>query len=384
MDGLPPSVQTLKYLPAQLVSTHQGKIVTPGLFSSVGRLGLIEVPLSASSIDNEQRGSAFTAGFDVSSAYNPSSTLVAVNRIEGVTSAVTMPGPASDNGSAAGHVISGQAAVVNLGDDNWLTRSAAGIVVTLGQSGSAYAGGNRAAAFMYLRTALAEAADYARHKGDFERGLRREYSYNAVDLEALQPVLAGEIPLIANVHRVSDMEALLGLASEYNVRVVINGGTEAWMIADKLAAANVPVLAAVTDNLPSSFDRLNARRGALNVLLAAGVNVAIAESRSQTHNARNLTQAAGNAVADGLDREAALRAITLAPAEIYGVADQVGSIEVGKSADVVIWPADPFELTTYADQVYIGGEAIPMHSRQTLLRDRYLDPGSDTPPAWRK
>ena len=136
-------------------------------------------------------------------------------------------------------------------------------------------------------------------------------------------------------------------------------------------------------NLPGNFDRINARRGGANVLAAAGVRYTFSDGDNQTHNARNITQSAGNAVADGLDWDAALRAITLTPAEIYGVADRVGSIEVGKAADIVIWPADPLELTTYPDQVLINGIVISMESRQTMLRDRYLQLDSEKPPAYR-
>ena len=120
------------------------------------------------------------------------------------------------------------------------------------------------------------------------------------------------------------------------------------------------------------------------MLADAGVTIAFADSQSQTHNARNITQSAGNAVAYGLPYDTALQAITLAPAEIFGVADRLGSIEPGKEADVVIWPDDPLELTSYPEQVFIKGEAVEMTSRQTLLRDRYLQTDSDKPPAYRK
>lgn len=102
-----------------------------------------------------------------------------------------------------------------------------------------------------------------------------------------------------------------------------------------------------------------------------------------THNARNITQSAGNASVSGLSWNESLRAITLTPAEVYGVSDRVGSIEVGKIADVVIWPADPLELTSYPEQVFINGKSVPMTSRQTLLRDRYREITSDEPPAYR-
>ena len=361
-----------------------GKIITPGLFSPLGQLGLVEVGMSAGPVDSQQRGAQFTAGFDVADTYNPRSTLVAVNRIEGVTRAAITPSPAyPDDAGNKGHVLSGLAAVVNLGDDDALDRRRAAMVVTLGQGGSYFAEGTRASAWLVLRNALDEATDYRDHKDDFERGERREYQHSIADLEALQDVIAGNTPILVGINRASDIEALVSLTQAYGLRAIISGGAEAWMVADKIAAAEIPVILATTSNLPGSFDSINARRGGANVLMKAGVKVALADSTSQTHNARNITQSAGNAVADGITWDAALRAITLTPAEIYGVDDAVGSIEVGKAADIVIWPADPFELTTYAEQVLIDGVSIPMVSRQTLLRDRYLQMNSDKPPAYR-
>ena len=369
---------------AQIIEAG-GKIITPGLFSPVGQLGLVEVGLSAGPVDSEQRGENFTAGFDVADAYNRRSTLIAINRIEGVTRAAITPSPGyPDDTGTMGHVLSGLAAVVNLGDDNVLDRRGAAMVVTLGEGGSFFAGGTRAGAWLVLRNALDEAADYRDHRADFERGLRRDYRHGIADLEALQGVIAGNIPILVSVDRASDMEILIDLTRDYGLNAIITGGSEAWMVADKLAAAGISVVLATTSNLPGSFDSINARRGAATILVGAGVRVALADSQSETHNARNITQSAGNAVGDGLAWDAALRAITLTPAEIYGVADLVGSIEAGKAADVVIWPADPFELTTYPDQVLINGVIIPMISRQTLLRDRYLQTDSEKPPAYRK
>ena len=361
-----------------------GKIVTPGLFSPLSTLGLEEVGSSAGPVDSEQRGKKFTAGFDVADAYNRRSTLVAVTRIEGVTRAAIAPAPANaGSGSSRGHVLSGLAAIVNLGDDNVLDRRGAALAVTLGQSGSAFAGGTRTGAWLTLRNALDEAIDYRDHKVDFERGMRREYQHSLADLEALQSVVAGTTPMLVSINRASDIEALVKLCRQYGLKAIIVGGTEAWMVADELAATGIAVMLTPTANLPNSFDSINARRGAANILVAAGVEVTFSEPRDQAHNARNITQSAGNAVGDGLAWDAALRAITLAPAKIYGVSDSLGSIEVGKAADVVIWPADPFELTSYPDQVVINGKSVPMISRQTLLRDRYLQLDSDKPPAYR-
>jgi len=358
-----------------------GKVVTPGLFSPLGQLGLVEVSSSAGPVDYAQRGDQFTAGFDVADAYNPRSTLVAINRIEGVTRAVIAPVPGYPNDSGAGHIIAGLAAIVNLGDDNVLDQRGAAMVVTLGEYGAALSGGTRTAAWLTLRNALDEALDYREHKGDFERGMRRDYVYSMNDLEALQGVINGNTPMIVGIDRASDIEVLIDFVNEYGVTAIISGGSEAWMLAGELAEAGIAVIVGPTANLPGNFDSINARLGTASTLINAGVKVAIADSDAQTHNARNMTQSAGNAVALGLDWDAALRAITLSPAEIYGMAATTGSIEPGKAADIVIWPGDPLELTNYPEQVFINGESIPMVSRQTLLRDRYLQ--TDKPPAYR-
>ncbi len=272
---------------------------------------------------------------------------------------------------------------MNLGDDDPVDRRGAAMVVTLGERASPMTGGTRTGAWLLLRNALHEAIDYRDHKGDFERGLRRAYKHSIADLEALQGVVAGDVPMLVHVDRARDIEVLLELAAEYGIGAIIVGGAEAWMLADEIAAADVPVILGPTHNLPRSFDALGARGGAATVLVAAGVSIALADSQSQTHNARNITQSAGIAVRDGLDWDAALRAITLAPARIYGADDTVGSIEVGKAADLVLWPGDPLELVNYPEQVWINGEAVPMQSRQTLLRDRYMQTDSALPPAYR-
>lgn len=152
------------------------------------------------------------------------------------------------------------------------------------------------------------------------------------------------------------------------------------MVADKLTAAKVPVILNPIDNLPASFERLGSTLENAAKLHQAGVVIAF--STDETHNARNMKQLAGNAVANGLPYEAGLAAITRNPARIYGLDQSVGSIEKGKSADLVIWDGDPLELTTFAEQVFIGGREIPMVSRSTLLKDRYLNLDRAMPPAY--
>lgn len=358
-----------------------GKIVTPGLFTPAGRIGLVEVSGSAGPVDSVQRGDQFTAAFDPADAFNPRSTLVAINRIEGVTRAAILPNasrPADDGSRSA--VISGLASVVNLGGgDDSIDRRGVAVVVNLGETGAALMADSRSLAILTLRKALDEAAGY---DGDWESD---EFTTSRADLDVLTQVVGGEIPLLVHVDRASDIRSLLSIADNYeSMRLILSGAVEAWMLADDLAAAGVPVILSPEANLPSNFDRLNARKDSATVLAEAGVTLAFADSSATTHNARNITQSAGNAVAEGMSQDAALAAITIGPARIFGVDDRLGSIETGKAADLVIWPGDPFELTNYPDAVVIGGKQVPMQSRQTLLRDRYLDVESTTPPAWRK
>lgn len=361
-----------------------GKIITPGLFTPIGQLGLTEVSAVAGTNDAVQRGDQFAAAFDVADAYNPRSTLIPVNRIDGITRAAITPLAASvDEEGNSSRVLSGLGSIVHLGDaPEYFIKRGAVVVTSLGEAGSSVAGGSRAAAVMVLRAALSDANDYRQNRSAYERGDWREYSVSAADLDTLQSVLNRRIPMLFNVNRASDISVILGIAAEFNIRAIIAGGAEAWMVADELAAADVAVILNGLNNLPGDFDHINARLDSATILVNAGVTVAFGAG-ARTHNARNLTQSAGIAVANGLEWDAALQTITLAPAQMYGVDALVGSIEVGKEADLVIWADDPLELTNYPEQVYIQGIAISMQSRQTMLRDRYLQSGSDKPPAFR-
>lgn len=363
-----------------------GKVVTPGLMTPLGQIGLVEVDAVRETVDFIQRGDRFTASFDVADAYNPRSSLVAINRIAGITHAVLSPEAMAEPEVLGdqSRVLSGLVSVVHLGgEDAFLGRGVA-VYAQLGESGSGVAAGSRAAALLVLRTALEDTRDYGAHTPAFEERRRRDYSISRSDLEALQPVLGGERRLIVDVHRASDISQALALAREFELDLVVAGGAEAWMVAGELAAAGVPVILDSMTNLPARFDRLNARLDSAAILARAGVRFALGgDSPNQNHNARNITQAAGIAVANGLSWAEALASITLAPARIFGLDAEVGSIESGKRADLVIWSGDPLELRTYAEQVFIGGRPVAMESRQTLLRDRYLSEDDARPPAFR-
>jgi imidazolonepropionase-like amidohydrolase len=282
------------------------KIITPGLFSPLGQIGLSEVGAVEGTNDATQRGDDFAASFDVSEAFNPRSIVIAISRIDGITRAGITPRAGRSGEDGSSHVLSGLGSVVHLGDSpEHFVKHGAIVVANFGESGSSIAGGSRAAAVQILRAALDDAIDYQRNKGAYERGDWREYSVSSNDLEALESVLDRSAAMLFNVNRASDISVVLGIAAEYNIRAIVAGGAEAWMVADHLAAANVPVILDGINNLPGNFERINARLDSASILVGAGVTVAFGAS-AQTHNARLLTQSAGISVANGLTWDQAL------------------------------------------------------------------------------
>ena len=202
----------------------------------------------------------------------------------------------------------------------------------------------------------------------FNAAQRRDYARSRLDLEALQPVLKGQVPLAIQANRASDLLAAIRLADEFKLRLVLIGASEGWTVATELAAARVPVVIKPLTNIPT-FESLNATLENAARLSRAGVVVALASF--DTQNSRLLRQEAGNAIANGMDRAAALEAVTLAPARLWGVADRVGSNEIGKDADLVIRSGDPFELTGGAERVFIKGVEVPRETRQKQLLEKY-------------
>jgi imidazolonepropionase-like amidohydrolase len=354
----------------------RGKVVTPGLFDSLTQLGLVEVNAVAGTRDGVDQNDRITAAFDVADAINPRSMLIPINRVEGLTRAVVAPG----NGKS---LIAGRGAVIHLGlGPDLLVRSPTAMFATLGEQGARLAGGSRAGAMLLLREALDDALDYAAHKAAWEKAERRPYTLSRLDLEALVPVARGELPLVVAVDRASDIEAALRLGRERHLKLILAGGDEAWMVADQIAAAQVPVLINPLSDLPASFEHLGATLENAARLHRAGVSFAFMSG--DAHNARNLRQLAGNAVANGLPWDEALRAMTVNPARIWHLEDRLGTLEPGKEADVVIWDGDPLEVTSAAERVFIRGVEMPRKTRQTELRDRYKSLGGVLPPAYEK
>jgi len=339
-----------------------GKWVTPGLIDGAGQLGLVEIGAVPGTREGFLRGDTIAAAFNVAEGLNPASMLIPVTRIEGVTTALATP---------LGNLVAGQAVLIDLAGntiEEMLVKSPVGIVADLSESGKNEAGGSRAGVADRLRRAFRDALLYERRRADFNRAQMPPLPESPPDLEALLPMLHGQEALIANANRRSDIETALRLAREFKLKLVLAGAQEAWQIAAELARADVPVLVEPLDNIPS-YDALGVRYENAGLLAKAGVKIALLET--DTHNSRNLRQEAGNAVAYGMSWEQALRAVTLSPAEIFGVADRYGSLEAGKVANVVVWSGDPFEFTTGVEHVLIRGKETPLKSRQTELLERY-------------
>ena len=342
-----------------------GKIVTPGWLDAGVQTGIVEIPSSAEgTADESTTDTRVSAAFTVTDSFNGNSTVIPVTRIEGITRTLVTP-------ASTGNVFVGQAAVMDLTGDQVpeaVTKAPAAMVALMGEGGAAVAGGSRSTAILRMREMLEDARDYAANRTAFNTAQRREYVRSRLDLEALQPVLKGQEPLVVQANRASDLLAAMRLAREFNVKLVLMGGAEAWMVADQLSAAHVPVVIKALTDIPS-FDSLGATLENPARLSKAGVTLALATF--DTHNSRTLRQEAGNAIAYGLSRDAALEAVTLTPARLWGVADRVGSLEPGKDADVVVWSGDPFELTTGPEHVFIKGREMPPDTRQTELLKRY-------------
>jgi imidazolonepropionase-like amidohydrolase len=392
-----------------------GKWVTPGIVAGFSRLGLAEVDLSASGADDTAaENGPFSAAIDVAPAINPLYTPVAVNRADGVTRAIVAPSPAKS-------IFAGQGAVIDTGADmDAVTRARAFQFVELGEDGAGEAGGSRASAHVLFRNALREASELRRFAEPIRSSRQadpdartqpvvrnpnesRIYGPDArrsedvlltrFDAAALVPVLQGRQQLLVHVERASDILEVLDLKREFpSLKVVIVGASEGWMVADRIAAAGIPVIASAVNDLPARFEQLAATQSNVGRMMAAGVRVSIGTiNDDETRNLFRERQYAGNLVAlskvpgaTGLSWGEALKAITSAPAEAIGLGHEIGSLAPGRRADVVIWSGDPLDPRSAAEMVFIDGIEQPLTNHQTRLRDRYRHlPRRELPEAYR-
>ena len=341
----------------------RGRALTPGLFGGLSGIGVEEVTLEPTTADAAVLLNApafemqWRPEFDVTAAYNARSVLVPIARIEGLT--WTMLAPSSGEG---GTFVPGQGAAVTLdGRYDAVLNGSRSLFINLGGNANAMSAGSRAAQWMLLDQAIRE----TRSPSQDEHRL-----LHAAGREALARYLAGG-RVVFNVSRAAEIRRAIAFAKRNGMKPVIAGGAEAWVVADELAREKVPVLLDALENLPYTFDGIGARLDNASLLHRAGVRIAFTQF-NEGHNSRKVRQLAGNAVAHGLPKDAALAALTVQPAEIFGLAGERGRVARGQVADLVLWSGDPLEVTSAADQVWIAGKAVDMRSRQTELRDRYL------------
>lgn len=377
----------------------RGKIVTPGFVAVDSGLAGTEVGSVRGSNDLSNRANTLTAAFDLSYGLDPWSFTLPTARLGGVTRAVVTP---QHGGSGGGHshddsdfagagaggfqtpgLFAGQAAVIKLGGADILVKPRVAMVAPFGEAGKAVAGGARGAEFVLFKETLAEVRTYARNKAAYDRAALRDLSLSRADLEALIPVAEGRMPLIVTVNRAADIQQVLRLAREEGVKIILDGAAEGWLVADEIAAANVPVLLHPITNLPSNFEMRAARMQNAAALNAAGVVIAIKGNEGSAHRARDIRYNAGNAVSHGLPFAAAIQAITVNPARIFGFDGQFGELKAGAAGDVVVWSGDPLEPLSQPSAVLIDGVEQPLQARNLLLRDRYRTGGEGAmPPAY--
>lgn len=382
-DGRILSVGATALVPAGAeVIDGTGLEVSPGFFDSMSQLGLTEIGAVNATNDITEVGT-FNPQVDAATAIHPASDHLPVARVNGVTHAIAAPGVPSGFG-AAGPIIGGQASAFHL--DGWtieemLIDRSVGMVLNWPAVQTRVGGFPQAAQrtrpyreareeqvnrTREIARLITDAREYrqarAKSPDRVERDLR---------LEALAPYASGERPWLVRANTDREIrEAVAFFVDTHQQKIVLVGAVEAWKVAALLAEKKVPVILGPTQALPrSDDDPYDATMAAPAVLHKAGVTFALSTYNSS--DSRNLPYEIGTAVGFGLPRDAALRAITLAPAQIFGLDTVVGSIEPGKIANLVVSRGDPLEIRSEITHVFIKGVPVPLTTRHTQLYERY-------------
>lgn len=356
----------------------KGLSVYPGMIDSDTEIGLTEIGSVAGSVDTSEIGDN-NANIHVDVAINSDSSHIAVTRVNGVTTALTAP---------RGGLIAGQSAILNL--DGWtpgemVLKSPVAMHINWpggggGGRGGGFGGGGRRSVtelrreqerqIENLKKILRDAAAYGEARDARAKDPSLPKQNVDLKLEALVPVVRGQMPVVINANLERDIKSAIVFVGEMKLKAIISGGAEAYRVADQLKARNIPVLVGPVLRTPvREDDPYDAAFTNAGLLSKAGVKIAFQTNDSAY--SRNLPYHAGMAAAFGLPKEEALKAVTIYPAEIFGIADRVGSIEQGKIANLIVTDGDPLEIRTQIKHVFINGRDIPLTSRHTELYEKY-------------
>jgi len=374
---------------AQIVDAR-GMTVYPGLIDPETNFGLIEIESDQNTTDMAEPSDEIMPHMHVADAFHAETELIPVARLNGITNAVVAP---ASNDSIAGQDIFIQLAGADR-DQMILGRDVA-LAMNFGaeqrrrggRGGKTEFPTTRMGLVTQLRQTFLDVQDYVARrdaaaakkddKADTKPDSKKDDKPFKRDLklEALIPYLNGERPVVIGVYEGYDIETIMALAEEFHLKVVLNHVTHSQDVLDKIAAWKVPVIVGSIYDFPRADERYDAVFTLPAELAKRGVKIAISSADAggpvSSHSSRNLPYAAGFAVAYGLPYDEALKAITLNVAEMFGFGDKLGSLDVGKTANVVLANGDPLDVRTDVKQVYIQGVAVPMVSRQTKLRDEY-------------
>jgi len=358
-----------------------GMTIYPGLIDSETQLGLTEISAETMTNDLVEMSDEIMPHMHTAEAFHAESALIPVARMNGITNAViapegsdTLPGQDSfiqlDGASATGMLlIRDNAMPLNFTGDERRNKGAfekrkfpstrMGLAAQLRQ------------AFLDAQDYQAKWAEYDRKRADAIRDKKSEPAPPKHDLklEALLPYLEGKKTIVLAAESPSDLETAVSLANEFKLKFVLNHISHSHPVLDYVAGLKVPVIVGPIYEAPKEDERYDTVFRLPAELYKRGVKIAFASYSA--HNVRNLPDQAGYATAFGLPYDEALKAITINPAEIWGVADKLGSLEVGKTANVVVAQGDPLDVKTDVKRVFIDGREVPMTDRQTRLRDQY-------------
>jgi imidazolonepropionase-like amidohydrolase len=361
----------------------QGLSVYPGMIDAGTNMGLVEVPQGANGTVDLSEVGDFNPNAKAIIAVNPHSAHIAVTRVEGVTNTVSMP---------TGGLISGQAALINLlgtAPKEMAVVPQAALVINYPRIGGGGGGGfggpqqqpanlsetleANARQLDQVRKLLRDAEAYGRTQDAYTKDRSLPRPDTNIVLASMVPYVRGERPVIFRAERETEIRGVIRFAEEMKLKPIILGGNDAWKVADLLKQKNVPVILTGVFSLPmredDPYDMLYENAAKLK---QAGVLFAISTGDSGPE-VRNLPQYAGMAAAYGLSKADALKSVTLYPAQIMNVADRLGSIEVGKIANLVVTDGDLLEIRTRIRYLLIDGRPVVLSSRHTDLNDAFKD-----------